>query len=470
MTKSPQLGFLLTLVLLPLTIHACRTSSRRGADVKRVSYSQAKAAESARQACEHIADKTSQNICFLTEYAKLLLSQTSDFDDISNMVAEKFKQNGIQAYLPISIYRIAPKPGGTCFSHDSHPVESENFYNNQVEQIRKQIENVAEFLAQYHVDIDGQDPGPFGIKDIELCPISMTQGRKLALHGSTLTIGLPVKGLVSTSYGWYSFTELRGMWDRGEMFEKTYSIKQRVIDLFAGEQTSFIWKIANPAGPIRNPLRQLLRNQGQDILKRLTSLRRSETNMSPEERARTVRSVLDLDKTSPSSQNFYIPEVLNAVSSDLEKVLNGGEQKVDELLSEWQCQTEKMLASSEIANAAIGGLVERSESTNVTYDIKASWVAVANFHNINIDVFGLYASHNQFIETPRVNEQNFNFKVKAEGRVVVVTGDQVNVTTAINVLTSSVKRTIYTEGLHKSMTNISKVPDKAQWCTGKQRS
>ena len=85
----------------------------------------------------------------------------------------------------MSTYRITPKQGGTCFSSSENPIESENFWNNQVEPLRKQIEHVAEFLAQYHVDLDGQDPGPFGVKDVELCPITVTDGRNHAFNGKT---------------------------------------------------------------------------------------------------------------------------------------------------------------------------------------------------------------------------------------------------------------------------------------------
>jgi hypothetical protein len=465
--RTPTLAYLsIIAIALCLCLQSCKARNDATSKVKRVQYSQAKAAESATRACQSTTELTSRNLCFLAEYSKQLLSQSSDYDDITTQVNEKLSRKGVTKFLPMSRFRISPKPGGTCFSHDSNPIEAESFWNNQVEPIRKQIENVAEFLAQYHVDMDGQDPGPFGIQDVELCPITVTEGRKIALHGSTLTLGLPVKGIVSKTYGWYSFIELRKMWDSGDIFEKSYSIKQAATDLFAGRQTPFVWILGNPVGQARSALRQFLKNQGGELLSKLDRLISSSSQLSPKDRAKSISSILSLDPSDESSKKFYAPAALTYSSSELQEILESS--KGEELLQEWKCQTEKILASSEIANAAIGGLVERSDSTNVNYDIKASWVAVANFHNINVDVLGAFANHSQFIETPRTNEQKFNFEVKAQGKVVVVTGDQVNVTAALNVLLASVQRTIYSESLFQTMKNISKVPDKGQWCVSQQ--
>lgn len=452
------------LVCLVAVVSACK--SRRDQDTskaKRVQYTQAKAAESAQRKCQSLGDLTNKNICFLAEYGKALLSQTSDYDDISNQVKEKLEQKGIKKFLPMSSYRIAPKPGGTCFSEKSNPIHSENFWNDQVEPIRKQIENVAEFLAQYHVDLDGQDPGAFGIKDVELCPITITDGRKVSLKGSTLTIGLPVKGVISTTYGWYSFVELRKMWDAGDIFERSYSIKQAAVDLFAGKQTPFIWMVGNPVGQVRNSLRQFLRTKGSELIEKLEKLRASRADLPPEEQGKTIRTVMNLDDSSHDSKQNYIPEILTDAKNSLDGILNTGKGK--DLITEWLCLAEKSVNSSIISNAAIGGLVERSDTTNVNYDIKASWVAVANFHNINVDVLGAFSNQNRFIESPRSSNQSLNYQVKAEGKVVVVTGDQVNVSAALNFLLASVQRSIQSDTLHHAVKNVATIPDRTQWCS-----
>lgn len=445
---------------------SCKPRGEGGSSqVKRIQFTQTKAAESAQRKCQSASDVTSRNICFLSEYAKALLSQTSDYDDITNQVKEKLVQKGIKTSLPMSSYRITPKQGGVCFNSESHPIESESFWNNQVEPLRKQIEHVAEFLAQYHVDLDGQDPGPFGIKDVELCPITITDGRKISLHGSTLTIGLPVKGVISTTYGWYSFIELRKLWDSGEIFERHYSVKQAVVDLFAGKQTPFIWQLGNPVGQIRNTIRQFLRSKGQDLIQRLEKLRASPSRLSSVEQGKTIRAVMHLDESSPESKQNYIPDVLKEVNVKLDEVLGAG--KASDLVAEWLCLVERAVSSPEISNAAIGGLMERSDSTNVKYDIKASWVAVANFHNINVDVFGGFTNQSRFIESPKSSSQNLNFQVKAEGKVVVVTGDQVNVSAAMNFLVESVQRSLQSETLYNAVRNVAMVPDRGQWCSGR---
>jgi hypothetical protein len=447
-------------------LNSCKPRQVNEAKLNRAQYSQAKASEMALKKCQNITNLTSKNLCFLDEYARQLLSQTTDYDDISNQVSEKLRRRGIQKSLPMSVYSIAPKSGGTCFSSDSNPVEAENFWNNQVEPIRKQIENVAEFLAQYHLDVDGQDPGPFAIKDVELCPITITQGRKIALHGSTLTIGLPVKGVISKTYGWYSFIELRQMWDAGDIFERTYSIKQTAIDLFAGKKTPFVWILANPVGSVRSSLRQLTRNQGGELLTKLSQLKSSESKLAAQDRAKTLRSTLNLEPNSEENKRNFIGPIFAEIQPEIEQILNS--ERNTDLVDEWHCQAEYLTNSSDISNAALGGLVERGDTTNVNYDIKASWVAVANFHNINVDVLGVFSNHSRFIESPRSSNQNFNFQVKAEGKVVVVTGDQVNVSTALNALTASMQRSVYTESLYHAVRNVSKVPDKSQWCIGRK--
>jgi len=447
-------------------VGSCKPRGEGGSSqVKRVQFSQTKAAEAARRKCESASDATSRNICFLSEYARVLLSQTSDYDDISNQVREKLEQKRIKKFLPMSIYRITPKQGGVCFSSSENPIESENFWNNQVEPLRKQIEHVAEFLAQYHVDLDGQDPGPFSVKDVELCPITVTDGRKISLHGSTLTIGLPVKGVLSTTYGWYSFVELRKMWDSGDIFERTYSVKQSAVDLFAGKQTPFVWRLGNPVGQIRNALRQFLRVKGDDLTSRLEKLRDSPSRLSSEDQGRTIATVMQLDESSPEANQNYIPEVLKETKASFDGILKAG--KGSDLIAEWLCQAEKSANSAQISSAAIGGLMERSDSTSVKYDIKASWVAVANFHNINVDVFGAFSQQNRFIETPKSSGQNLDFQVKAEGKVVVVTGDQVNVSAAMNFLMPSIQRSLQSETLYLAVRNVASVPDRSQWCVGR---
>jgi hypothetical protein len=454
-------------LLAPSLLYGCKPrADAHQAQVKRIEFTQAKAAESAQIRCQSVANATNRNICFLTEYARALLSQTTDYDDISNQVREKLEKKGIKKFLPMSTYRITPKQGGVCFNSESHPVESENFWNNQVEPLRKQIEHVAEFLAQYHVDLDGQDPGPFGIRDVELCPITITEGRKISLHGSTLTVGLPVKGLISTTYGWYSFIELRKMWDRGEMFERRYSVKHAVVDLFAGKEAPFLWQLGNPVGQVRNALRNFLRTKGQDLIARLEKIQGSSSRLSSADQEKTIRAVMHLDESSPEANQNYIPEILKESKTGINGILEAG--KGAELISEWLCLAKDALNSPEISSAAVGELMERSDSTKVRYDIKASWVAVANFHNINVDVFGAYSNQNRFIEIPKSSSQSLDFQVRAEGRVVVVTGDQVNVSTAMSYLMSSVQRTIQSDTLYKAVRNVAKVPDRGQWCSSRQ--
>jgi hypothetical protein len=111
--------------------------------------------------------------------------------------------------------------------------------------------------------------------------------------------------------------------------------------------------------------------------------------------------------------------------------------------------------------------MERSDSTTVKYDIKASWVAVANFHNINVDVFGVFSQQSRFIETPKTSGQSLDFQVKAEGKVVVVTGDQVNVSAAMNFLMPSIQRSLQSETLYLAVRNVASVPDRSQWCVGR---
>lgn len=221
--------------------------------------------------------------------------------------------------------------------------------------------------------------------------------------------------------------------------------------------------VGNPVGQVRNSLRQFLRVKGTDLVAKLEKLRASRADLPPEEQGKTIRAVMNLDDSSQESKQNYIPEILTDTKNSLDSILNTGKGK--DLINEWLCLAEKSMNSPTISSAAIGGLVERSDTTNVNYDIKASWVAVANFHNINVDVLGAFSNQNRFIESPRSSNQSLNFQVKAEGKVVVVTGDQVNVSAALNFLLGSVQRSLQSETLHDAVKNVASVPDRTQWCS-----
>jgi hypothetical protein len=463
-SKLNDIKVLLITSSLAFLSPSCKTvKDADTARMNRVEFSQTKSSEIAKQACASARNKTAQNLCFLSEYGKQLLSQSSDPDDVSNDVKEKLERSGVKNYRPMSSYIIRPKTGGVCFSEDGYAVEAENFWNNQVEPLRKQIEHVAEFLAQYHVDVLGQDPGPFGIQYVELCPITVTNKRRMALHGTTLTIGLPVKGMISQTYGWYTFTELRQMWDQGEIFSENYSIKDTVVNLFIGKRTPFLWLITNPVGPVRNNLRSFLRVQGQDLVRKLESINRPKDNIAKNQIPITIKSTMSLNRGSNEYNSRYMKDVIDLAYEHLDRIIQS--PQVFEFLDEWLCQAQLVSTSPDLANAAIGGFTQRNESTTVNYDIKSSLVAVANFHNINIDVMGAFISHSRFIETPRSNNQTFKFDVKAEGKVVVVTGDQVNVTTALSIIKPSVERSVYTKSLYKAIYNVSQISDKNRWCS-----
>ena len=448
--------------LVSCTLPSCK--SRTDDDnLKRVQLSTIRAEQLAKQKCESQSDKTNQNLCFLNEYGKALLSLKNDSDDISVIVETELKKRGITSFLPMSSYAIGPKLGGACFSTGSYPVEKETFWSDQIEPLRKQIEHVAEFLSQYHLDLNGMDPVVFAIKKVELCPITITSGKAMSFHGSTLTIGLPVKWTISKNYGWYSYMDLRKMWDHGDFFEKTYSIKNVVTDLFSGDETPVIWQIANPVGMARNTLRQTLRSKGDNLVQDLKKFSTIAKDTTPDNRFNSLKSVFKLNPSSEFVQSPFIPAVIEETNPKVKEIFNQGPAKQRSFLDEWQCLAEELRDSSILGNAAVGGLMESADSVHIKYDIKAAWVAVANFHDIQVDFLTAFSEHKNFIELPKQSSKDFNFEVNASGKVVVVTGDRVNVNAAVSILRYSLERSLHSESYFEAARNMKTVPAEF-WC------
>ena len=412
----------------------------------RVSLGSVRADGDAKRQCEKVDGTTNKNLCFLREYGKALLSRKTDYDDLSTLIDAEFKKRGTKNPLPLSTYSISPKVGGTCFN-DDYPVAAENFWNDQVEPVRKQIEHVAEFLYQYHVDVDGTDPVVFGIKNVELCPLTVTNERKMIVNGTTLTIGLPVYGVISTYYGWYSFTELRRAWDRGDFFEKTYSVKSVATSILVGDEVPMIWKIANPVGMVRTSARQFMRAKGGELKELLGKLKGSVEGKAGDQDFNLAKQVLNLGVDNVESQ--IIPAVLTKDGPAAKNFFDQGKAKG--FLDEWNCHLDRLSQQSTVSNAAIGGLMEHNDDSEVKYDIKAQWVAVANFHDINVDFLTSYSNHKNFIEVPKKSERKHKFTVNASGKVVVVTDDRININAALSYLAASTERTLQSESFHEAV-------------------
>jgi hypothetical protein len=413
----------------------------------RVQFSATRAEADAKKKCEKSATLTDKNICFLNEYGAALLSRTTDHDDLSRLAEADLKKRGINNYIPLSSYSVGPKYGGTCFNSDEYPLEAENFWNDQVEPLRKQIEHVAEFLMQFHLEMDGADPVVFGIKKVELCPLPMNASKKIAYSGSTLTIGLPVHGWVSTYYGWYSWAELRKMWDRGEFFEKTYSVKSVVMSILVGDEVPLIWKVANPVGMIRNSARQFIRAKGRDLLDLLGKLKASVSGSNGEENFSLMQEALKMN--TEQDDGPFIPAVLKNAEPKVKTYFTSG--KGQQFIEEWNCHAKRMQSTSEISNAAVGGLIEHSDDVKVKYDLKATWVAVANFHDINVDFLTSFSNHKNFIEIPKKTSRKHEFTVTATGKIVVVTDDRININAALSFLKTSSERTLHSESYHEAV-------------------
>jgi hypothetical protein len=444
---SVSRSMVLSLAVVGFSSVSCRSRNESDSELMRVQFSATRAEADAKKKCDKLATLTDKNICFLNEYGTALLSRKSDHDDLSRLAEADFKKRGITQPLPLSIFSIGPKYGGTYFNSDEYPVEAENFWNDQVEPLRKQIEHVAEFLMQFHLEMDGADPIVFGIKKVELCPLPMNASKKIAYSGSTLTLGLPVQGWVSTYYGWYSWAELRKMWDRGEFFEKTYSVKSVMTSILVGDEVPLIWKVANPVGMIRNSARQFIRAKGADLVGMLGKLKASISGKNGEQNFTLMQEALKMEANREDGP--FIPVVLKEAEPKVKAFFNDGQ--AEKFIDEWNCHANRMQGSSDISNAAVGGLIEHSDDSKVNYDLRATWVAVANFHGINVDFLTSFSNHKNFIEIPKQSIRKHEFTVKATGKVVVVTDDRINVNAAISFLKTSSERTLHSETYHEAV-------------------
>lgn len=87
------------MVFLLSTMLSCKSRSDDDTSLKRVQLSTIRAEQQAKQICQTQSDKTNQNLCFLNEYGKALLSLKTDNDDISAIVESEFKKRGITSFL-----------------------------------------------------------------------------------------------------------------------------------------------------------------------------------------------------------------------------------------------------------------------------------------------------------------------------------------------------------------------------------
>lgn len=463
-----------------LSLSHCKSRQNESASAKRYEYDDGQCVAAMTFDSKKYSSVTKCRLAALDAYGQAILSQTSDKDDVQNIASRRiFDVYGINASdraaakLPgvVSLkeaYSIGPTMGSLCFNdEESTNLYWENWFVDKISGPKKQIEAIAEFVAEHHALMGGTNGGAFSIRRIEFCPISVLKA-KMTYSAGLLTIGLPKK---LKSYTHYSANELKGMWDRGEFFldesvQKT--LPQQLREYLYGKNPIMtqLWQVLNPTGAVRSNLRMALHSGANEtainIKKYFGKPWTHETIGSVLERLVGIKLVeqgkavqLSPKTNTPEATQVVYKNVLTEKNlSDLTKVIE--QNKFGTFLQEWTCQLDNRQTANEasaIAQAAI--CRAKNENVKIAYKLKNALVNVANFHHIDVCAAFSYGSTGQYIAPDAIDgvrdANTFSFEVEAEGTVNVVTGDLVNVTALTDLGKRSVAHTIETKGFVEAL-------------------
>ena len=439
---------------------------------------------------------TACRLAALASYGEQILTQTKDHDDVQNIATSRlFDIYGInqsdRAKVKIpgttqlkEVYRITPTVGSLCFNdEESSNLYWDNWFVDKISGPKKQIEAIAEFIAEHHALLGGVNDGPFSFRQVEFCPADKLNAKMKYSQGK-LEIGIPKDG---RSFAFYNTAELKKMWDSGEIFSEAFKaegMSNEVKEYLFGRNKNYekIWQIMNPTGLVRTTFRSGLSSNAKAGIEKIRS---SAASILKAEKSATGSGESDATAEVLSDNSDDISQFLESqlgVSTDAEakglKLTSNDNLKVGPLsvynnhlnaqslkllkkiietkkmgqfLKEWSCRLDNKILANQVSAIAQTAICRAVDSQmNVKYNLKNAFINIANFHNIDVCA-GFSIGGLQDYVAPVVDPANarhksdFNFEVEADGWLNVVTGDNVNVTALIEVGKQSVARTIQTK-------------------------
>lgn len=408
-------GLICFVLSLSILSSACKTDDP--SDVKRVPYQE--------QAPTGGQTRTEARVISLNNWARQLLSETKDGDDFQRLADDYFAKIGIKDAEPLSTYTLSLRPGNECF-HEGKAV-ADLWWEKGRDQVRRQLESAAQFILEYHKATLGRPAGPFGIREVEICPKTIV-GREMNYIGQKLIIGVPyapVKG-----YEPITSDKLIERWRRGDHLVEE---KKAFTNIFTRNKLTKIWMVFDPIGTLRNNLRQMLAGNGQSLARRIDTL-----GPSP-----------DLNSVKSGVLTVADPKRIR-IANDANLKQLADAQKLPLFIENWRCLARSLRLADDLSLGAVSALDQaiRQDQNKVNVEIKAGLVAVGNYHQIGVSFGASNSPFGEYIDrpTPQGNNNEINVKVSS-GLVSVFTIDDVKVDVAINLINTMAQKSLETASL-----------------------
>ncbi len=341
---------------------------------------------------------TAARVRSLNRYGAELLKSRDE------QILQGFRRRGVNGERLSSCYRIQVD-GASGFNE-------KRFYsynlkdNKDLQLLKAQVENAAEFLYRFHDDANGYANRFFDT--LTITPEDVID-RELDLRGRTLYVGMP-------SFFWQlrlaDAFNIRELWAQGVHQEN------------ALPGASKIWPMIDPVSEKRIQLREGFRDTASFVSARLDDV----LNASNEKEARAnLRDIINsnvMDNYEQADGSKFKVNILDGIE-------NMHQQQLQDVAASWQ----EFLDDSEnwegMAEAVTA--VHQAAANNV-YDLdieQNGMVLVGNFHNILVDV-SLYLPRNRsFLNYVTVERVDQSIKVRQNGMVCVYTIDNVEVNVAV---------------------------------------
>jgi hypothetical protein len=423
------------LVLLPsLLFFSCKTTTDAHVKADYVEYS-----PNSRETWTEV------RIRALNDYAKDMLQYDDTKDNQRNELERELKDSfaaaGVTAYDPLNTYSLRVGNYGECFGAGTRDYGI--YWDSQRDAVKKQLEEAAYFIRDYHYAMLGRGGGAFSFREVIICPEAKVGG-KMLLEGYKLYVGIPFG---YTNYkpipnGGSSKPTLKSLWADGSPIglENTGKGVMSFLrgSLGWGDERAkngmlLVWKFFNPLSTTRQALRKVLHdNRGTMIpaIQRLMSGQPVDANP-------LRQGLISLAFPESSAESTTTLAALTA-------------PQLVEVARNWICGLSDPQTIGDLESDAMAIAQSIIKKTYVEHDVAAGLVAVENHHDVNINVLVAMGTgrFTRFIDSP-VNKE-FTVKSKVRGGLVAVsTSDNITVDLSFYQSTgSAMRRATFEEALN----------------------
>lgn len=380
---------------------------------------------------------TEARLASLGAYAKDLLTssggESKTYNEQQLIIADWFKSAGVTQAEPLSNYTIDLGPYEECFSEGGgHGI----WWPNHKDQIKRQIEQTAYFIRDYHYAMLGKNHGAFTFRKVILCPEEKL-GTKMILKGYNLFVGVPygyTGYVVLPNQAAAGVESLQSLWKAGYpagIAKKPQGLFSSITSSFskeaaAREAAAVLWNLFNPWSTVRVEIRKALYENRSSLVQRLNLfLNRFSNATENTTTANHIRSEIrgQFGDGPESPLSSVLSDSL--LSQDFDQLTVA---QLKKLIKNWQCFTNQEENLSAIEDDAMmvvqDGLA--SEQNEISKDVKAGLVAVVNHHRVGVQLSTGIGTFKKYIKKEGQRTMKITTKVRA-GLVAVDTSDDITV-------------------------------------------